>query len=305
MVSIEECGLMLEPQLGMSVEEIVTWAEYAEKSGYGYLMRSDHLLPTGQVEEGINSPECWVTLGAIASSTTRIRFGPLVSPIGFRNPALLARMANTLHISSIGRLVLGIGGGWSEREYVEYGYEFPTFRTRMEQLVEAARIIRRLTQGKEVDFKGKHFSAHTALPASKGSMHLIVGGRNEEVVRIAAEFADEWNMYSPTIESFRKAKNSLPPANRKIVISWMGPFILGQNKADIRRRLSNYSKLEGQAFSLDELRKRGLPCGREEEFIEQLVSFKEAGVQRFYFDILDPKDKQMIELLTDTLKTAF
>lgn len=304
MVSIEECGLMLEPQLGMSVEGIVTWAKYAEKSGYGYLMRSDHLLPTGHVEQGINSPECWVTIGAIASSTTRIRFGPLVSPIGFRNPALLARMANTLHVSSAGRLVLGIGAGWSEREFVEYGYEFPRFGTRIEQLVEAVRIIRPLTQGKEVNFKGKHFSAHTALPASKESMHLIVGGRNKEIVRIAAESADEWNIYSPTIECFRKAKNLLP-ANRKIIISWMGPFILGQNKADIQRRVSNYSKLEGRILSLDELRKRGLPCGCKDEFIEQVRSFEEAGVQRFYFQILDPKDKQMIELLTDTLKTAF
>lgn len=305
MVSIEECGLMLEPQLGMTVEEIITWAKYAEKSGYGYVMRSDHLLPTGRVEERVNSPECWASLGAIGSNTTRIRFGPLVSPIGWRNPALLARMANTLHTSSAGRLVLGIGGGWSQGEYLEYGYEFPKFRTRIEQLVEAAKIIRPLTQGKEVDFKGKHYSAHTALPAPEGSIHLIVGGRNKEVVRIAAEFADEWNMFSPTIESFRKAKNSLPAARKNIVISWMSPFILGESTAGIQHSLSHYSKLEGRTLSLDELRRRGVPCGRKDEFIEQVKSFKEAGVQRFYFDILDPKDKQMIELLTDTLKATF
>ena len=305
MVSIEECGLMLEPQLGMSVEEIITWAKYAEKSGYGYVMRSDHLLPTGRVERGINSPECWASLGAIGSNTTRIKFGPLVSPIGWRNPALLARTANTLHTSSAGRLVLGIGGGWSQREYLEYGYEFPRFRTRIEQLVEAAKIIRPLTQGKEVDFKGKHYSAHTSLPATKGSIHLIIGGRNKQVVRIAGEFADEWNMFSPTIESFRKAKDSLPAAGGNIVISWMSPFVLGDNASDIQRCLSYVSKLEGRNLSLDELRKRGVPCGRKDEFIEQLKLFKEAGVQRFYFDILDPKDKKMIELLTETLGKAF
>ena len=85
----------------------------------------------------------------------------------------------------------------------------------------------------------------------------------------------------------------------------MSPFVLGDNTPDIQRSLSYVSKLEGRNLSLDELRKRGVPCGRKDEFIEQLKLFKEAGVQRFYFDILDPKDKKMIELLTDTLGKAF
>src|SRR5712691_11860232 len=85
---------MLEPQGGMQVGEIIEWAEYAEKAGFGYILRSDHLMPTGGLrEEDSPSPECWVTLGAVAPSTNWVAFGPLVTPVGFRNPALLARMA--------------------------------------------------------------------------------------------------------------------------------------------------------------------------------------------------------------------
>ena len=147
---------MLEPQLGMQVGEILEWAEYAEKAGFGYILRSDHLMPTGgRTGEDSPSPECWVTLGAVAASTKRVAFGPLVTPVGFRNPALLARMACTLHSFSEGRLVLGFGAGWFRDEYLANGYEFPPFRVRFEQLLEALKIVRPLTEGRRADFQGK------------------------------------------------------------------------------------------------------------------------------------------------------
>ena len=91
MISIADCGIMLEPQLGMSAADIVNMAHLTERLGFGYLFRSDHLLPTDG-RRGIDSPECWTTLGAIAASTQKVKFGPLVSPVGFRNPALLAKI---------------------------------------------------------------------------------------------------------------------------------------------------------------------------------------------------------------------
>ena len=113
-------------------------------------------MPTGVLrEEDRPSPESWVTLGAVAASTRRVAFGPLVTPVGFRNPALLARMACTLHSFSDGRLVLGFGAGWFRDEYLTNGYEFPPFRDRFEQLLEALKIVRPLTEGRRADFQGK------------------------------------------------------------------------------------------------------------------------------------------------------
>src|SRR5208337_4022111 len=126
MVSIRDCGLMLEPQEGMKVHEIIDWAKYAERRGYGYILRSDHLLPI-EGRKNQDSPEAWITLGVLAAETKKIKFGPLVTPIGFRNPALLARMACNVHDYSHGRLVLGVGAGWYKDEYHANGYQFPKY----------------------------------------------------------------------------------------------------------------------------------------------------------------------------------
>src|ERR1700746_3135026 len=111
---------MLEPQLGMAMNEFIDNVKMTERLGFGYLFRSDHLLPTDD-RRGIDSPECWASLGAIAASTHKIRFGPMVSPVGFRNPALLAKMACTLHSFSGGRLQLSAGAGWYEPEFRAHG----------------------------------------------------------------------------------------------------------------------------------------------------------------------------------------
>jgi len=304
MVSIKDCGLMLEPQLGMSVEDVVEWARYAERFDYGYIMRSDHLSPTSRGEI-VDSPECWVTLGLIAANTKRVCFGPLVSPVGFRNPALLARMACTLHSFAQGRLLLGVGAGWVPGEFAAQGYDFPKFRVRREQLLEAVKIIRPLTEGKSVDFQGKHFSAHTTcLPKPTRKVHLILGGKNRAVAEMAATYADEWNVGNPTLDTFRDAKKILDAktAGRRVAISRMSSFIMGEKKSDLERRILKYSTPRGAPTAAQKLRERGVLCGTIDEFVAQLNAFTEAGVEKFYFQVLDTQDKSMLELLTQTLK---
>ncbi len=308
MISLSDCGLMLEPQFGMTVGEIVEWAKYAEKSGYGYVFRSDHLLPTTRTEEIMDSPECWVTMGALAVSTKTVKFGPLVSPIGFRNPALLAHMACTLDSFTGGRLVLGVGAGWFEEEYAAHGYDFPRFQVRKDQFAEAIRIIRPLTEGSRVDFQGKYYAAHTCLPKPKDKVHLIIGGRNQEVVKIAASYADEWNdsTYDSTPDAIRKLTGLLDSkkTGRKIEISRMGSFIIGENQKDLELRIAHRSKLTGTSLTAEKLKERGVLCGKPDEFVSQLNAVIEAGVQKFYFQVLNPEDKEMIDLLTDTLRNG-
>src|SRR5712691_2202949 len=247
---------MLEPQAGMQVGEILEWAEYAEKAGFGYILRSDHLMPTGgrKREEDSPSPECWVTLGAVAADTNRIKFGPLVTPVGFRNPALLAKMACTLHSFSEGRLVLGFGAGWFRDEYLANGYEFPPFRDRFEQLLEALTIVRPLTEGRSVDFQGKYFAAHTDyLPGPKGKVHLIIGGRTTKVVEAAAQMADEWNIFGPTLDLYRRLRRVFDSnsAGREVQVSQMGTFLIGENTRELKENASRHAKLFGIAGGAD------------------------------------------------------
>ncbi|GEM_PF-601113 len=329
LISIKDCGLMLEPQQGMSVEEIIGWAEYAERNGYGFILRSDHLLPTFGEKNGIDSPECWTTLGAIASKTDRIKFGPLVSPVGFRNPALLCRMARTLHEFSRGRLVLGVGAGWYKDEYNAHGIEFGSFQARKEKFAEAVRgIIRPLTlaMGK-VEFEGRYYKAHIeTLPELKhGKIHLIIGGASESIARLASEYADEWNLFSPTIDSIKELKQTIlhekfkeyrreeisnleeEEEKKKIEISQMGTFVISNTRSGFEQKIEVYKKRrninDSSEVVIKNLRARGIICGTSEEVIAEIVARNNAGVDKFYFQIIDTKDREMVDTLTETLRS--
>jgi alkanesulfonate monooxygenase SsuD/methylene tetrahydromethanopterin reductase-like flavin-dependent oxidoreductase (luciferase family) len=309
-LTIKDCGMMLEPQLGMSMSQLVGAAMQAEELGFGYFFRSDHLLPTND-KRGMDSPECWTSLGAVASSTSRIKFGPMVTPIGFRNPALLAKMACTLHSFSHGRLQLAIGAGWYEAEYQSLGYPFPDFKTRVAQFREALEIISALVNTGRADYDGKHFSAHTdCLPRPDGHMHMIVGGRTRPVIRLAGKFADEWNFFRMSTGEMEALRQVLRQAavGREVEVTEMGPYMI----ASSQDRLEEFAKLQatklGMSLSpkevLARLRARDAPCGTVEEVARQLAAKRDSGVQRVYFQTLVPENTAMTELLVDTIKAG-
>ncbi len=307
MAPIGRFGVMLEPQLGMSPAQVLAAAKLAESLGFGYLFRSDHLLPTDG-RRGIDSPECWTTLGAIAASTSSIRFGPMVSPVGFRNPALLARMACTVHSLSGGRLQLAIGAGWYEAEYRAHGFAFPPFSQRLGEFREALRIVTSLVREGRADFDGKYFSAHTdCLPRPPGGLHLIVGARSRSVVRLAAQQADEWNILTAPLPDFRalKAAFEADAAGRSVLISEMGPFLLGRTDEELesnaRRQISKLGQQLSVSELLDRLRSRNAVCGTQDAAVDQVRAKLDAGVQRIYFQTLVPENTALLELLADTL----
>jgi len=299
---------MLEPQLGMSMERLVGTARQAEELGFGYFFRSDHILPTND-KRGIDSPECWTSLGAVAAATSRVKFGPMVTPVGFRNPALLAKMACTLHSFSGGRLQLALGAGWYDAEYRAHGYQFPDFRTRVAQFKEALEVISALVNHGRADFDGSYFSAHTdCLPRPSGHMRLVVGGRTKPVVRLAGRFADEWNFFriSKSDVTGLAAVLRASSGGRQVEITEMGPYMLARNQEGLERCAKLQAAKLGQDLSpaelLARLKARDAPCGTVDEFVDQLASKSDAGVRRVYFQTLVPENTEMTELLADTLK---
>jgi alkanesulfonate monooxygenase SsuD/methylene tetrahydromethanopterin reductase-like flavin-dependent oxidoreductase (luciferase family) len=303
---IKNCGVMVEPQEGMTVDELLDVASSAEKNGYGYFFRSDHLLPTSK-KKGLDSPECWVTLGAIAVRTKKIRFGPMVTPIGWRNPALFARMACTVNSLAHGRLQLGVGAGWYEEEYLTHGFEFPDLKTRKLQFREALKIIRPLTQTGRVDFAGKFFSAHLeGLPRLKEKIHLIIGGKAPSVVRQTVAFGDEWNFYTPVPEQLAALKGILDSGSRHIEISRMGSFMVAGSTAQLKTRLRKQMRARGVSKDEDvylrELRKSGWLVGTESELPGHVNELRERGVEKFYFQIWETKERDQMEMLARVLK---
>jgi len=139
--------------------------------------------------------EAWTRLSVLATRFDRFKVGSLVLGQGYRNPALLAKMAASLQFLTGGRLILGIGAGWKEDEYRAYGYGYPSRKERVEQLTEALTILRLMWQGGPVTFHGQHYSIENAYcyPVPEPPIPIVVGSRGERVIRIAAEHADGWN----------------------------------------------------------------------------------------------------------------
>jgi alkanesulfonate monooxygenase SsuD/methylene tetrahydromethanopterin reductase-like flavin-dependent oxidoreductase (luciferase family) len=301
---------MLEPQEGMTVDEIVGWAKFAEKSGYGYIFRSDHLIPTSDPKKKLPSPECWVTLGAVAASTQRVKFGPMVSPTGFRHPTVLANIVNTLYAYSKGRAILSVGAGWYQAEYAAYGIQFPDLQQRKEEFHESLQIFRPITEGKHVTFKGKYFSADMeCYPKPDKKIHFVVGGRDSQIIRWAGQFADELNMYSPSKEQVEKAKRILGEKLRtrgSFVLSQMAPFFIGESDSDLNKPVQNYLEENGLKMKVEsqirEFKESGIFCGTPDDFIAQIKEKRAAGLDRFYFQLYDPSDKDAAEILTRTIR---
>ena len=179
-------------------ERTVTLARQAERLGFELIWLVDHFQTTPRPTDELTF-EAFTSLTALAALTSRVRLGPLVACYGFRNPALLAKMASTLDVISGGRFELGIGAGWKEDEWVGYGYGFPPLRDRLAGLDESLEVIRRMLGPGHATFEGQHAQVRDAINIPKGlqspRVPIVVGGNGPEVTwRIAARHADEINL---------------------------------------------------------------------------------------------------------------
>ena len=179
------------------VERVVGWDEYrqmairAERVGFDSLWLGDHLLyRRGGLDTG--PWECWSMLAAIAAVTDQILLGPLVSPTGFRNPALLAKMAATVDEISGGRLILGLGSGWNEREFNAFGMPFDRRVSRFE---EEFQIIVDLIRTGRSEFRGEFFTQddNLLIPPARPELPIMIGSTGPRMLAITAGEMDWWN----------------------------------------------------------------------------------------------------------------
>lgn len=178
--------------------DLAAMARDAEAAGFDSVWILDHLLMESDTPgfEGVphGAWECWSMLAAIAASTSRIELGPFVSSNGFRNPALVAKMADTIDEISDGRFILGIGAGWNKHEFDAYGFPFDHRASRFE---EAMQIIHPLLKTGHVDFEGTYYSVRDCELRPRGPRPegppILIGTKGERMMRVAAKFADSWN----------------------------------------------------------------------------------------------------------------
>jgi F420-dependent oxidoreductase-like protein len=299
-----EIAINLEGQNGLNWRRWKRIVRAVEDLGFAALTRSDHY--TNATPPDQDSLELWVSLTWLADNTKRIEFGPLVSPVSFRHPTMTARMATAVDDLSEGRLVLGIGAGWQEREHHNYGWDLLDVPARFQRFEEGLEVITRLLHNnKPVDYDGEYYQLHDAIllprPARPGGPPILVGGNGlKRTLPLAAKYADEWNGVFVSARRYAELNAQLDRllvAERRNVAdvrrSLMTGIVLGRTDEELTQ------KLEGQ--DRDQLRERGILVGTPKAIAEQVDILDEAGVERLMIQWLDLDDIDGLEVLANTL----
>lgn len=189
------------PDREVTLDGVVEVAKECERLGYDSVWMSDHLVfdlaKYGGSDELLGVLEPLTTLGVLAAETERVRLGTMVLCNEFRPPALVAKQAATIDLASGGRLELGLGAGWYEREFRLFGMDFPRAGVRLERLAESVEIVKGLLAGERVTYSGRHYRLTDAVllprPVQEPRPTVWVGGKGDRAVRIAGEVGDGWN----------------------------------------------------------------------------------------------------------------
>jgi F420-dependent oxidoreductase-like protein len=292
--------IMIEGQNGLNWPSWQRLARLVEDAGFGGLFRSDHYTNARPPDR--DSLELWVSLTWLASHTRRLEFGPLVTPVSFRHPTFTARMACAVDDLSGGRLTLGMGAGWQEREHNNYGWELLDVARRMKRLEEGLEVVTRLLRAPgPVSFEGEFYRLHDAVllprPQRVGGPPILIGGNGpRRTLPLVARYATEWNAVFVTPERFSELNARLDDLLRangrrpaEVRRSLMTGTLFGRDEAEFRR-------LAGDR-DLNQLRASGVICGAPSEFREYLSRLAAAGVQRIMLQWLDLDDLDRLEAL--------
>jgi F420-dependent oxidoreductase-like protein len=302
-----EVAIMLEGQNGLNWPRFQRIVQAVEDLGFVGLYRSDHYTNANPPDK--DSLELWVSLTWLASHTERIEFGPMVSPVSFRQPTMTARMASAVDDLSHGRLHLGLGAGWQEREHRNYGWELLGVGERMDRFEEGLEVISRLLHSDEpVDFSGEYYELHEAVllprPHRPGGPPILIGGNGpKRTLPLVAKYAKEWNaaFTSPDVV---KEGNAL--LDRLLVKN-------GRQSSDVRRsatvscvfgrdEAAVTAKLASRNVTYEELRQRGnVAVVTGNQIVEQLCRWAEVGVYRVMLQWLDLDDLDGLEAMAHSV----
>ena len=303
--------LMIEGQEDVNWVDWQAIAAACEQYGVGTLFRSDHYLSVDDRRER-GSLDAWATIAALAATTERLRLGTLVSPATFRHPAVLAKLAVTADHISGGRVELGIGAGWWDREHEAYGFDLPAVGPRMDALEEQMELIRRHWEEGPFNYEGRHYRAKNLdampKPMQQPRLPLILGGKGgPRSLRLAAALADEYNTVMSTAAEIADVRKRLDEAceaaerdPKTLPLSMMTGWLVGADEAELRDRASRLAQWKGEGDDGDAflagLRESTIK-GTTEQAIEQLRELEAAGLTRIMGQHLLHRDLDAIELM--------
>ena len=296
------------PQIKRTWEETRAACQEFEALGYDSVWLNDHLY-------GIPGPqlpifEAWTTLSAAAAITSRVKLGTLVSPVGFRNPALLAKIAATLDNISNGRVIVGLGSGWFEMEFSGYGFDFPPLPVRLKQLDEACTLVKRMWTEDQPSFNGKHFHTDSVYcepkPVQKPHPPLLIGGGGEQVLlRMVARHADIWNnlaihqgQLAHKVNVLREHCRAVGRDPHSIQVSQQTMVVIGKDSADAQAKLDKAQMIYGGHLG------QGI-VGTPEECIRKIRDHEAVGCTMFVIEFFGRDTREPARLFAEQVMPAF
>ena len=264
-------------------EAMTRVAQVAENLGFNSVWLYDHFhtIPVPSQEVTF---ECWMSTAALARDTKRVRIGQLVTCNGYRNPALLAKMASTVDVMSHGRLDFGVGAGWFEHEYRAYGYDYPDAPERLRYLREAIQVILAMWTQEEAVFEGKYYQVRGAINQPKGvqkpHIPLLIGGGGEKVtLKLVAQYADACNI-----------GGDIPTIRHKLDVVKQHCENVGRDYTSIRRTSSSICVIgESEEAALASLKpyqrdivtlmRASAMIGSPETIRRRIAELEDAGIQ--------------------------
>jgi F420-dependent oxidoreductase-like protein len=306
---------MIEGQEGVAWEHWLALADAAERLGFDGLFTSDHYTPLAGHEDRA-ALDVWAVLAGLATHTDRIRLGTMVSPVTYRAPAVLAKLALTVDHISGGRVEVGMGAGWNEREHEAFGFRFPPIGERLNMLEEQATILRGLFDDGVVDHEGAHYHLEQATLRPRpvqDRVPIVLGGAGKaRAARLAARVADEYNRSFATPDDCRESNERLdraceaagrdPATLRR---SLMTRCVVGRDETEVRDRLRRVGEREGtDVLAAEPTEGVAWITGTPERALERISAYHDAGIERFMLQHLDHTDLDMLDLVAAEVMPA-
>jgi F420-dependent oxidoreductase-like protein len=295
-------SLFTEPHRGATYDDQLRLARHAEDGGFEGFLRADHYQSMG-ADPGLPGPtDAWLTLAGLARETTRLRLGTLVSSATFRLPGPLAIMVAQVDAMSGGRIELGLGAGWLEREHTSYGIPFPPLGERFDRLAEQLAIITGLwstPDGARFSYEGKHYQLLDApalpKPVQRPGPPIIVGGRGaKRTPELAGRFADEFNMpfktVTETAAAFDRVRAASKRYGRSVTLSAGIVVALGRTEEEAQRRAAPLHVPSA-------LPPEDPVVGSPDALVQRIGEFAAIGATRVHLRIIDMSDLAHVELI--------
>jgi len=288
-------------------DRVVENAKAAERAGFDLVTVMDHLYQIrGIGPETEPMMEAYTTLAALATQTSRVKLGTLVTGVTYRNPALLAKEVTMLDVISKGRAILGIGAAWNEDEHRGYGIEFPPIKERMDRLDEAVTIARLMFTEDRPSFEGKHYRIERALnvprPVQPGGPKILIGGGGERrTLRILAQHGDMGHWFGGNLEDLKRKKKvfeehcaavNRDPSEVLLTVGLM--LVLADNEKDAKAIVD----------SLHPERRAMAVIATVPQAAEVIAQYMEAGFGGFTFNNNVFSTKESIERAGELIKAV-